>query len=359
MRVAYYVPKIPDIYSVAQFNHALAIAKAADNSLLMVHKKPPEQIANTFDEIKILESGVEADAGNLRRILPNITRARRAVSTVEDYLDKEDTFVTTWQYAPALAGWFADRRWVLDIYDDPHQKFFNNPRSVHQVLARVLRQILRQADRAVHTFHPNSPRLFGRERRFAINGAAASKISPRDTPSRGPLRCIWAGHPRLDRGMRALLNGVARASCSVHLDVYGRSFKPAQELAGELGVDDAVNFHGRCPHNDVIKKVQTSHVGVSTYPCREDWSYAYPIKVGEYMAAGTIPLCSPLQGIREVARGAGVYTEPTGEAIAGHLEELAAMDDAQFETMAKTCRSRAEAIDWRDERAWFATQALE
>lgn len=359
MRVAYYVPTVPDVVSTTRYNHALGLANYADETLLLTHQKPSTDACDAYDENEVLTVDLDEDAGNLRRISPNVSRARRAVSRAEAFLDEDDVIVTTWQYAPALAGLFADRRWILDVYDDPYQKFLNNPRSIHQVLARALGRILRRSDRAVHTIHPSSPRLFGRERRFAINGAATSTIEPGSKLPLDRLECIWVGHPRLDRGMEPLLRALTAVDASVHLDVYGRYYEEARALAEQLAVTDSVTFHGRVPHEDVIAKIRTAHVGIGTYPYRVDWNYAYPIKVGEYMAAGTIPLCSPFTGSRELARGAGVYVEPASGPIANRLERLATLDEATFGEMAADCRRRADAVSWTDEREWFARQVLE
>jgi glycosyltransferase involved in cell wall biosynthesis len=288
----------------------------------------------------------------------NIARARKASSLAEEFLAPDDPFVTTWHYTPALAGTLTDRPWVVDVYDDPRQIYFNKPQFIHSLLTRVLYRLLRRADRAVHTIHPNFPRLAGQDRRFALNGAATDVIEVEPKPARDPLRCIWVGNPWLDRGMKPVLRAMDRLDNGVKLDVYGRAYKEAASYAERLGVMRDVTFHGRKSHGDVLEAMGSAHVGLSTYPYREDWFYSYPIKIGEYLASGTIPLASDFPGARAVASGAGVYTNPKAEAIAERLRRLCNIDEKRFSDMQGSCRRRAEAISWREERAWFAKQAI-
>lgn len=359
MRVAYYVPVVPSVPSTARYNHALALAESAEQAILLTHEDPPEKIANAYGEVRVIPGSVTPSAGNLSKVSPRLGQGRRAARIADRFLDPADAFVTTFHYAPALAGYLADAPWVLDLYDDPYQYIYNSPRSMQEVLARFLRVLLGRADRAVHTIHPSSPRLFGADRRFALNGAPTEVIEPGQKPPRDPLRCVWAGKPRLDRGMELFLRALARSEPAIEVDVYGAPVEDAGSFAERLGVADDVTFRGQSAHETVRRAIGGAHVGLCLLPRRGDWEYSYPIKVGEYLAGGTVPLCSGFPGMRSLARGAGVYVEPAPAAIERGLEALATTGSAEAEQQQERCRSRAEAVSWDDERAWFAGQALD
>jgi glycosyltransferase involved in cell wall biosynthesis len=157
--------------------------------------------------------------------------------------------------------------------------------------------------------------------------------------------------------MKLVLQAMAHLESGVALDVYGRTYEETVAYAESLNISGGLTFHGRKPHPEVIEALKSAHVGLSTYPQRQDWFYSYPIKIGEYLASGTIPLASDFPGARAVASGAGVYTNPKAEAIAERLRRLCNIDEKRFSDMQGSCRRRAEAISWREERAWFAKQA--
>jgi glycosyltransferase involved in cell wall biosynthesis len=245
---------------------------------------------------------------------------------------------------------------VLDVFDDPYQLIYHNPLTYHEVGVRLVARILNRAERAVYTVHPSTPHTFGKEKRFAVNGADVSGIEPRErSGADDSLRGVCAG---VKGGMDVLLRALQKSGVDIEVDVYGSISPEDERLANELGLGEHVTFHGPSDHDDVTRTIEEADVGFCLLPRKTDWYYAHPIKIGEYLAGGTIPMGSAYPGIRQLARDVGIYVENDAESVAEKLTHLSEHSDHRTKLQSR-CRQRAAAIDWRDERAWFARQALE
>lgn len=337
--LAYYAPNIPAIASTTRYNHAVAIGEAADSGLLITYpEEPPEAIADLYANTVVLDSQNP------------LMRAAEACRLVESNLDANGVFLTTFHYAPAYAGWRAARRWVVDVYDDPHQYLYDNPRTYHQVCARALPLLLNRADRAVHTVHPSTPHTYSSDRRFAVNGAPTDLIEPNPQRERaGPIRAIWnSSHAA---GLDIVLEGLSSSSVSVKLDVFGVDVDESN-----FGSGLSVRSHGRVPHQAVLDILTTADIGFCVLPKRLDWNYAFPIRIGEYLAGGVIPIASDFPGIRHLLRDVGVRTSPTAAGVASAIETV--KSGGSVASMKRRARKRATEISWTKEREWFVSQVL-
>lgn len=346
--VAYYLPNIPDNASMARYNHALGIPKQAKRAALITYpEEPPKAVAKHYDRVHILDhAGVRDRAAEARRVGEEFLDGKRC----DDAL-----FLTTFHYAPALAGWRIEHDWILDVYDDPHQLRYHNGLSVHQLSVWALTRILQRADRAIHTVSPLTPHTFGQEQFFAVNGANVSTIEPLRSPDpSGSLRGVCAG---VKGGCEFLLRGITHSDADVHLDVFGTVPESDRALSTELGLSNKITFHGVRDHSKVVERIQAADVGFCLFPDNTDWYYAHPIKIGEYLAGGTIPIASAYPGIRQLTRDSGMLVEYDPGAVAEALTELHERPELRDQLKAR-CRQRAESINWREEREWFAKQAL-
>lgn len=346
--VAYYLPGIPPNRSVTRYNHALAVAEEADRSLLITYPdEPPVEITSKYDRVIILQpKGV-------------FGRAKAASKNAEEFLSsggqERPIFLTTFHYAPAIAGWLSNHFWVLDVYDDPHQTRYHNPWTIHEVGARSLEYILRIADRGVHTVHASTQHTYGKDRYFAMNGANCDEIQPRsDDNSNIQVRGVCAG---VHGGMEILIRALANVEIPIQVDIYGDISDAERKLSNNFGVSNLLTFHGECNHSEVVAAVEKADVGFCLLPKKTDWYYAHPIKIGEYLAAGTIPIASAFPGIRQLTRDSGMLVEYDSDAVAETLTKLDERPGLRDRLQAR-CRQRAESIDWREEREWFAKQAL-
>lgn len=343
----YYVPTIPEVWSTDRYQHCLGLIEAGDRSVVVSNAPVPDALADAATATRVVDTGGVLD------------RARAAASVATGVTGSSVVFVTSYHYEAALAGVIAKLRgvrWVPDVYETPAQYRLNQPRTYHQLTARGLAGLLDWAERAVHSFHSATPYQYGRDRRFLPNGAPVSIVEPA-YPDRSDLRVAWVGSPRLDRGGDLLVRALARREADgVTVDVYGETDERVRELAVELGVEDALAFHGRVPHSSALEGVREADVGYCVLPPRTDWRYAPPIKVGEYLAGATIPLVSDFPGMRYIAEDAASYVDPGADAIATTLDELAGLPVAERHERAAAARERGEEVAWERVRAAFADQ---
>jgi len=346
--VVYYLPNIPDNSSTARYNHAKAISQFANSTVLITYlSKPPTEIAVRYDDVHVLKSDSP------------LVRAVQAKRITETSLNEADPgtgiYLTSFHYAPALSGWLSDHCWVLDVYDDPHQMIYRNPGTYHEISVRALVRILSRAARAVHTVHPATPHTFGKEKLYARNGATVDQINPRNLATdEGPLQGVYAG---AKAGVKILIEGIAASSTDTTVDVYGAVDADNRRLATRLDVADQLNFHGQRAHEEVVDSIEQADVGFCLMTEKTDWYYAHPIKIGEYLAGGTIPIASAFPGVRQLTRDAGILIKPDPNEVTEALDTIATDDEIRH-TLGERARERARTIDWRDERDWFAKQAL-
>lgn len=349
VEVVYYSPDIPDVQSTARYVHAEAIPAHVESATLLTESAPPAPIRTAYDNVTILDSGI-------------VRRAHTAARIAEDIAATGDRtlFLTTFHYAPALAGTLADVPWVVDVFDNPLQYSLNNPRSYHRVTARSLLWLVDRADGAIHDYHPSGP-VLGQDSRFVTEGCPTELIEPALDPPTDRLACVWSGSPRIDRGMNTLIKALAAIDAPVTVDVYGDADEDAITLAQRQGVTDRLTFHGRTDHATVCNGIGEAHVGLCVLPGRRDWQHSAPVKVREYLAGGTVPICSDFPGMRLTAESAGVYTDPTPDALATtlcRLLEIGREEPGRYVEKMQSCRDRAEARPLDTAGEWFVRQCL-
>lgn len=181
-------------------------------------------------------------------------------------------------------------------------------------------------------------------------------------PGRSP-RLVSVG--RLTRGKNAAATIRALAALrhwhpGATLDVVGHGPELAalRALAGELGLADAVTFHGNLEHSRVLARLASSHVFV--FPTRV--AEGFPKAVLEAMACGLPVVAPPVSVLPQLlAAGRGALLEATTpEAVAAAV--LGLLDDPEaLAATAAAARRHAAGFSlerWRDligarlEAAW-------
>jgi len=342
----YYVPEIPPIPSTTRYCHALGLQEVADAALLITYAGDvPGSLGDRFERV------VALDQSNVA------LRARKAKAVAEKWAatrQEDPIFVTTFHYAPALSGFLSNLQWVVDMYDDPYQYLYSNPRSPHEIGVRVLTKLLDRSTRTILTAHPSTPHKYGRELRFAMNGAPVEEMQPAASTNGETLSGVCSG---VKGNLRPILEGIKRSQTKVCLDVFGDVERGDVEYVRSLGIGDVVEFHGEAPNQTVRSAVEQADIGFSLPHYRPDWEYAYFIKVGEYLAGGTIPVVSPFTGVRDQVRDSGIYIERNGESI-GEVLDMLGKSPVKVQEMKGSARRRGEKLNWTDERRWFGVQAL-
>lgn len=349
--VFYYDPLIPTVKSTTRYNHALAISNLAETVSLITHQSPPSNIKDRFDSVYILKD-VESST--------DIFRNARDAKNIVHRNSQEPLLITSFHYAPILAGYLIKGLWFADVYDDPYQQVIHGPTySMHQVGIRVAVHLLGKADTAIHVLHPAIPRLFGKERKYVMNGAPTSLFASPEKPQRVPLRCVWVGKTDIRFGIRNMIEALEHTTQQVHVDVFGEPYDDAEKLSTRINHRGTIEFHGNVDHQSILEAIEKAHVGFCLLPPTTDFEYAYPIKIGEYLAGGAVPIATGFPGIRQMCKEAGRYPCLEPKAIATELNEIATLPRDEFEDLVKLARNNAELIAWERERQWFARQVLD
>lgn len=198
------------------------------------------------------------------------------------------------------------------------------------------------------------------------NSVSLARFDPARQPARafmadGQLRLIYAGALtptyELDVAIRALaLVHARRPELEIRLDLYGRGDveEPLRTLAAELGLGDAIRFHGRIPIEDVPTAIAEADIGLA--PTRLDpfTRSSLSTKIFEYAAMAKPVVASRLPLIeRELPRDAVAMYEP------GDVESLGARiletvdEPAARSARVATLRSWVEGRPWEDDAARY------
>jgi glycosyltransferase involved in cell wall biosynthesis len=120
-----------------------------------------------------------------------------------------------------------------------------------------------------------------------------------------------------------------------------------QEKARKAGLEDAVEFTGIVPHDQIQRYLAGVDVAVAPYPDLEDFYYS-PLKLFEYMAAGRAVVASNAGQISQIIRHRvnGLLYEPGDRlGLLNCLRELR-RDAALQEELGRNARKSCEAFTW-------------
>ena len=346
IKAAYYVPKIPDIFSTDRYQHALSLIEYFEEAHLISNNPIPDPLSEeATSTIVLTESSVIA--------------LSRAAAAEAQSRAKDGIFLTSPHFEAVLSGSITAMTqksspiWVADVYETPAQYRLNEPYSTYQITARGLAGIMKFAPHGIHSVHPDTPYQYGRERTFVNNGSPVSRVTPEYHRSDTP-HIVWVGSPRLDRGGALLFDALHQIDSSVKLDIFGQERKEVLDKLDGLPPKHEVTHHGWTSHDVCLQSTTEADIAYGVLPPRTDWVYAPLIKIGEALAGGTIPLISDFPGNRQLAADAGEYVNPSGDEIAQKIDWLASLSDSEFQAKSKTARARGEAVGWSKIREEFA-----
>lgn len=151
------------------------------------------------------------------------------------------------------------------------------------------------------------------------------KLPPAAPAPRGPdepLRAVFAGGLTRSKGVPELLEAAARLP-DVEFHVLGKRYPETDALVDTAGAN--VHIHGEVDHDEVLRRMQASHVFVFPTRHRE----GFPNVVCEAMALGLAVVSTPKGAIAEMVeheRG-GLIGEADPEVVAAALRRLGADDE--------------------------------
>lgn len=332
------------ITSKTVFNHAVSIGKKADKSILFTHTDPPSEIKSKFDTTKIISGSTP------------FTRIINSVRSANNLIDGDDwRYISTYHYEPSLSAYLCCADWILDANENPRKMTIShNSSKLNYIINPIFRRIANKAKVSVQTSHPASPDRYGEETRYVSNGAVTKNMPELPVEKFNNKKMVWSG---AKKGTEIALEALSMMDDPITIDIYGDVPDHMKDVQ-DLGIDNYVNFKGRVPHKKILSELPHYTMGLCTLPRRQDFVYAHPLKIGEYLANGVIPIMSDFPGMRAMARGTGIYTDPEPEQVASSIETIMELNKDDLRERAHECQSRAIEISWEKERDWFAEQAL-
>jgi glycosyltransferase involved in cell wall biosynthesis len=191
-------------------------------------------------------------------------------------------------------------------------------------------------------------RRFGLRGRIDVIPLAVDETGSGPTPPKTfEGRLVAAGRltpsKRFDHAIRALA-ALRATHPAARLDVIGdgRERRPLAKLAGQLGLEGAVTFHGRVSdtERDRLFAAADALVGTSV---REGWG----LTVNEAAIRGTPAVVYDIPGFRDavVDGRTGLLTQPTPDALADAIRWLIA-DRSRYAEIQAAARRRFEALTW-------------
>jgi glycogen synthase len=174
-------------------------------------------------------------------------------------------------------------------------------------------------------------------------------------PSRIPLKVLFHGLVRAERGLEELVDSMPAWTFDGHLVIRG--YGPQDYVANlrrraeARGVANRVTFAPRVPPDRLIAEAQSADIGYLALPGTTDhYEFALPNKLFEYLMAGLAVLATPRAEIAAVLRetGAGCLAELTPQALA---ECLNGLDRGAIDGMRAAALEAAKRFNWQREKS--------
>ncbi|MHB8959125.1 MAG: glycosyltransferase [Candidatus Limnocylindrales bacterium] len=163
----------------------------------------------------------------------------------------------------------------------------------------------------------------------------ASAYPARAFMADGTLRLVYAGALSMVYEVDVALEALARIRAGrpelgAVLDLYGRDFAevPLRNRAAELGLGDAVTFHGRVPIEAVPRALAAADIGLAPTRRTQFTDFSLSTKIFEYAAMGKPVVASRLPMVETMFPPGTVTTYPAGDAAAMAEALLGLVDDA-------------------------------
>src|SRR5688572_9964392 len=263
-----------------------------------------------------------------------------------------------WSTVPAGAIALALRRiaglrYILRVCGPDIPGFERRYQTIHFLIAPLIRQILRAADRVIAKSQREIEMINAVDARIDCllipNGVDADRFKPaHQIPDDGPLKLLCVGRLIERKGQYHLIEVVKRLAdegVDVKLDLVGtgdaREANEAQ--AARLGLSDRVRFLGYVPREEIAGRYAAAHVFVLP-----SYNEGMSVALLEAMASGLAVLVTPTGGTPELVQSEMnglIFDWADVEGLTSHLRRLA-QDRALVRRMGEASRRRAREFSW-------------
>ena len=263
-----------------------------------------------------------------------------------------------WSGVPAGAIALALRRiaglrYILRVCGPDIPGFERRYRTIHFLIAPVIRRIWRGADRLIaksareiEMIHAVAP---GADCLLIPNGVDLGRFKPVHAgPDDGPLKLLCVGRLIERKGQHHLIESVKRLTdegIDVMLDFVGTGDAEAanKAQAAKLGLSDRVRFLGYVPREEIDQHYASAHVFVLP-----SYNEGMSVALLEAMASGLAVVVTSTGGTPELVQpevNGLIFDWADVERLAAHLRRLA-QDRPLIRRMGEASRRRATDFSW-------------
>lgn len=261
------------------------------------------------------------------------------------------------------------RRWIVDLWDDPMLAFRNMRKGLlfTALYRKFLEHSLPRANAWVLGLHEDMlgelpPR--GEDLNvlkitngtvLALNNGEEKPNVESGAPGSGPLRVGYAGWVTLQRGLSlvlALLRSLKDETPGFQFTAWGPGENDALEAVEAHNAQNKHKLHylGKVSHEKSLSNVAESDVCLCLLdPSVVNFRYSYPIKLFEYMAAGKVVIATDTPAIRDVIEDgtSGILIDNSVDSLREALETVASMKACgKITAMEEAARNRVKAFEW-------------
>jgi len=255
-------------------------------------------------------------------------------------------------------------KWVHDIWDHPIQTVPEPTKTMapsgvgvflmKYIVYRVSLRLHATADMIILSVHPSISEELSlpEEKTVPIpNGTDLSIYTNIDSGNTDDFTVVYVGTTAKKLNAETMLKAVSLAAeqtGNISLKVVGeiRDEKWFEQRIKEHELEDIVETTGRIPHREALQLIADADVGLCLFPRVPEIDYTYPIKLFEYMALETVPVCSNLRGISSVIDDNvhGYLVSP--ESAKSTARAIIELHDSATEEMETAARERVTNYDW-------------
>lgn len=179
------------------------------------------------------------------------------------------------------------------------------------------------------------------------NGVSIEKINTTGTHSEG---FVYSGNLEAEKGIDAVIHAINKVP-KTDLTIYGSG--PAQasleRLSTKHKLTDRIHFAGQKDNLTILESLSRYEGGFALYNAKESYTYyCDPLKVKEYLAAGTPVIMTDVPEIAEVVRKhkAGVVLAH-GQVGEDDIAQAMRTLQAEFDTMSSAARKLSIEFSWK------------